>query len=170
MKDIPIYDKTAAYAAEHKELEAYRASYKANMACKKSIADAIHNNYNGYRIDTETALKQLSGTFPLERIATVMAVTIREHDYDGRISRDNKEWAKSFPFPRNIDNWGVDRNTAFFIDSVHPGLLDLFADAVRKELALSKTAPSKKPSLVEKISRPLPQKDGKAVSDKGQEL
>ena len=42
MKDIPIYDKTVSYAIEHNELEAYRASYKMNMACKAAISDAIN--------------------------------------------------------------------------------------------------------------------------------
>lgn len=37
MKDTtPIYFHSAAYAREHGELDQYRASYKANIACKEA--------------------------------------------------------------------------------------------------------------------------------------
>ena len=58
-------------------------------------------------------------------------------------------------------------DTILFID---PGLLDLFANAVRKEIDLSKNFSLKKPSLVEKLSRPLPQKTDTAVKSKDKEL
>ena len=41
----PVYRQSAAYAREHGELDAYRASNKANMQCKEAIVEAIHNNY-----------------------------------------------------------------------------------------------------------------------------
>lgn len=170
MKNVPIYDKPLAYAVEHKELEAYRASFKANMACKQAISDAIGENYNGNRLNSENVLASLKKTFSDERIAVVTAVSIRKLDHDGRISNENKEWAKSIPFPADNDDWGRDRNEVFGVDAVHPGLLDLFANRVRKELTLSKTASLKKPSLVEKLNRPLPQKADKSSMRKDQEL
>ena len=170
MKDIPIYDKTVSYAIEHNELEAYRASYKMNMACKAAISDAINSAYTDNSLNSQNALKELTETFSLERIAVITAVSIREQDHDGRISVQNKEWAKSVPFPKDIDDWGRDRNAAFRISAVHPGLLDLFANTVRKEIDLSKNFSLKKPSLVEKLSRPLPQKTDTAVKSKDKEL
>ena len=170
MKDIPIYDKTVSYAIEHNELEAYRASYRMNMACKAAISDAINRAYTDNSLNSQNALKELTETFSLERIAVIMAVSIREQDHDGRISAQNKEWAKSVPFPKDIDDWGRDRNAAFRISTVHPGLLDLFANTVRKEIDLSKNFSLKKPSLVEKLSRPLPQKTDTAGKTKDREL
>ncbi len=170
MKDTAIYDKTAAHAAEHNELEAYRASNKANRACRDAVTEAINRNYNDWICDTDTALKELREDFSLERIAVVTAVTIRPKDWDARISRENKTWAKEFPFPENPDSWGYDRNAAFALAEVHPGLVNLFADTVRKELELERSAPQKKPSLVEKLNRPLPQKSDKSDKPKGQEL
>lgn len=170
MKDIPIYDKTVAYATEYNELEAYRASYKANMACKTAISEAIDSNYKDNRLDTKTALKQLTGTFSLERIAVITAISVRQHDKDGRISAENKEWAKSVPFPKDIDDWGRDRNAVFMLESTHSGLINLFANTVRKELEISKTVPLKKTSLIEKLNRPLPQKTDTSDKTKGQEL
>lgn len=170
MKDIPIYDKTVAYATEHNELEAYRASYKANMDCRAAISEAINSNYKDNSLDTKTALKQLTDAFSLERIAVVTAVSVRHHDTDGRISAENKEWAKSVQFPKDMDNWGVDRNAVFSVEGTHTGLINLFANIVRKELEATKTVPIKKPSLIEKINRPLPKTTYKSDKMKGQEL
>ena len=45
MNTIPVYKYPAAYARENDELEQYRASYKANVACKDAIETAIRDNY-----------------------------------------------------------------------------------------------------------------------------
>ncbi len=166
MKNIPVYDKTVKYAREHGELDARRASHRENIACSAAISDAIRKNYSNNTLDTKAALKELTECFSLERIAVIAAVSLRDKDWDGRISGENKAWAKAFPFPKDIDDWGIDRNIAYEISEIHSGLLDLFANAVRKELELTKT----KPSLVEKLNRPLPQKTDKSDKIKGQEL
>ena len=41
MKDIPVYRFPAEHARENGELELYRASNKANAACKEAIEKAI---------------------------------------------------------------------------------------------------------------------------------
>lgn len=41
MKNIPVYKHTAAYAREHDELAAYRASNQANTVCKEAIETEI---------------------------------------------------------------------------------------------------------------------------------
>ena len=46
MKDIPVYRFPAAYARENGELELYRASNKANAACKEAIEKAISEHYH----------------------------------------------------------------------------------------------------------------------------
>ena len=46
MKDTTqLYIYPASYAHEHGELEQYRASYKANIACKEAIEQAIADHY-----------------------------------------------------------------------------------------------------------------------------
>ena len=170
MDKTPIYDKTVAYASEHGELEEYRASFKANMACKSAITEALAKHYKDNILDTKSALKELTESFTLERIALVIAVTVREQEWDGRISHTNKEWAKSVPFTKDIDNWGNDRNAAFRVSSIHTGLIDLFAHTVRKELENTKTDIIKKPSLIAKIQKPLPEKNSTSSKAKEQEL
>jgi hypothetical protein len=44
MNTIPVYKYPVVYARENDELEQYRASYKANVACKNAIETAIRDN------------------------------------------------------------------------------------------------------------------------------
>lgn len=169
MKNTPIYDKTAAYAREHNEIEAYRASCKANTKCGMAITEAAHNNYADNIFNSAAALKAVTEKFSLERVAVVTALSIRDKDHDGRFSKENKAWAKSIPFPKDMDDWGRDRSAICAVDGVHPGILNMFANTVRKELERTNTIPLKKPSLVEKLSRPLPQKDAKSAKSKDKE-
>ena len=60
MKDIPVYAKTASYAIEHDELEAYCTSYKMNMACKAAITDAVAKYYSDNVLHSADALKELT--------------------------------------------------------------------------------------------------------------
>ena len=51
MKDTtPIYFHSATYAHEHGELDQYRASHKANIACKEAIEQVIADNYRDNRL------------------------------------------------------------------------------------------------------------------------
>lgn len=162
--NIPIYKETAEYASAHNELEAYRASFKANMACKTAIADAISSNYSDNRLSSEKALESLREDFGIDRIAFILAVTVRGKDWDERFSDANKSWAKTVDVPADEDGWGKNRNHSFVIDSVHPGLVDLFVSRVRRELAETRTDPPQKESVLAKIQKPIPSSDSGSVS------
>lgn len=170
MNTTTIYNNTVQYAAEHNELEKYRASFKANMECKTAITEALAKHYKDNCIDTKSALKELINEFSLGRIAVIIAVTVREQEWDGRISAENKEWAKSVPFIKDIDDWGVDRNTAFRISSTHSGIINLFANTLREELEKTKAEIIRKPSLIDKIAKPLPQNSLSTPNTKEQEI
>ena len=86
----------------------------------------------------------------------------------GRISRANREWAQTVPVVPNPDSWGRDRNCYFVVDRPHTGLTDLFITHFRKEL--EKAPREKKPSLLEKLQKPLPDTAPKPVREKAQEL
>ena len=45
LRNLPVYPYPADYARQNGELEQYRASYKANVACKEAIEAAINGNY-----------------------------------------------------------------------------------------------------------------------------
>lgn len=154
-KETPVYRHSAQYAREHDELPKYRASYQANVACKDAINNAIRNNYGDNRLNSQSALDMIRADFSMERICYVLANTVRHKDWDGRISTDNKAWAKTIPVVENKDSWGIDSNCYFVADQPHPGLVNMFVTYFRKELA--KEAPEKKPSVLDKLKAPLPE-------------
>ena len=50
MDKTPLYKYPGDYAREHDEIEQYRASHKANVACKDAIETAIRDNYRDNRL------------------------------------------------------------------------------------------------------------------------
>ena len=93
----------------------------------------------------------------------MLAATVQHKDWDGRLSDTNKAWAKTVPVCE-------DRNIyAFVVDQAHTGLVDLFVNQVRKELAVPQE--EHKPSVMEKL-KAAPVKNSPKISahSKGQEL
>ena len=77
MKDTtPIYFHSATYAHEHGELDQYRASHKANIACKEAIEQAIADNYRDNRLGP-ACVQQVLQQFDPGRIFYVLANTVR---------------------------------------------------------------------------------------------
>ena len=135
LRDLPVYPYPADHARENGELDAYRASFRANVSCKDAIEAAIRDNYHDNRLDT-AAVGQVAEQFGQERILYVLAATIRHFDYDGRISRDNKRWANTIPVYENKDGMDSDRSVQFVVGS-HPGLTDMFLTGARREQPLT---------------------------------
>ncbi|MFT9057656.1 MAG: DUF3849 domain-containing protein, partial [Ethanoligenens sp.] len=125
MDQTPLYQYPAVYAREHNELEQYRASHKVNVACKDAIETAIWDNYRDNRLGKEGS-KQVVNQFGYERMFYVLVNTVQRKDFDGRISRDNKDWAKTIPVFEDKDYFGDDRRSEFEVDSCNPGLTDIF--------------------------------------------
>ena len=136
MNTIPVYKYPAAYAREKDELEQYRVSHKANVACKDAIETAIRDNYRDNRLGEE-GVKQVADQFGYERMFYVLANTAQRKDFDGRISRDNKDWAKTIPVFEDKDYFGDDRRSEFEVDSCNPGLTDIFINQARREYLLT---------------------------------
>ena len=148
----PFYKYPAAYARENNELEQYRASYKANVACKNAIETAIRDNYRDNRLGKE-AVKQVADQYGYERMFYVLANTVQRKDFDGRISRDNKDWAKTIPVFEDKDHFGEDRRSSFEVDAVNPGLTDIFINQARREYLL--TQPLTKEDIQSEAARLL---------------
>ena len=129
--ELPVYRQNAAYAREHGELEQYRTSRQANIACKEAIEQAVCQNYDGKCLLDGTAAKVMQ-QFGTERVMYVLANTIQQKEWDGRFNFYNKEWAKTVDIPPNPDSFGVERNSEFVVDS-HAGLTDLFVSQARRE-------------------------------------
>ena len=132
LSDLPVYRENFDYARECREVETYRISLQANIACKEAIEQAISQSYDGRRLAEGTASKVMN-QFGAERVLYVLANTIQQKEWDGRFTYPNKEWAKTVSIPSNMDSFGMDRNYAFAVSS-HPGLIDLFVTQARKEM------------------------------------
>jgi hypothetical protein len=72
-----------------------------NVECGQAIDRAMHDSYKpgpmagtGY-YDNKTAVKTVIDAYGADRVAGVLAANINYHDNDGRLTRANKEWAKS---------------------------------------------------------------------------
>ena len=128
LRSAPLYPHSAAYASKHGETAQYNISYQANLACKEAVEQAINAHYAENRLDTEAAVKDVLDQFGPERVQFILATTIRHKDSDGRISRDNKTWAKTIPMLEDSEA------RYLVVDKVNPGLTDLFTRQARKTM------------------------------------
>ena len=146
MPEVPIYRETANYAYEAGEMESYRASLTANVECRSAIEAAIISNYGDNRLDADAAVKSVLEQFSPERVRYILANTIQQKDFDGRIPQPLKEWAKSVEVcPENASR--------FVVDKANPGLTALFVDAFRQQTepqkdVLSEKAEERDPKVV----------------------
>ena len=142
MDNTPLYTHTAMIARMYDELPQYRESLRANIACKEAIEKAINDNYHDWRLNTQTAEKVVAVQFPVERIQYVLAATVQQKSWDGRISDTNKAWANTVPVADE------ENRLRYVVDQCHPGLTNLFVSRFREEM-------EKKPSIQEKLSEPV---------------
>ena len=164
LRSAPVYPYPREYAVENDELDKYRLSRKASIACKEAIEQAIGEHYANNSLDTAAAVKQVVDAFGYDRMMYVLAVTVKHKDWDGRISQSNKQWAATMPVFEDKTDGSADQNVFLVVDKAHPGLTDLFvrearkAQAREKEQAQQKPTPKKeaeKPSILEKLKRPI---------------
>lgn len=125
--DVPVYREMANYAYEAGELDMYRASRDANMACKEAIEVAISENFSNNHLSTEAAVTSVFEQFSPERVQYVLANTIQHKDHDGRIHQSLKDWASE------IEVCPDDANS-FIVDKVNPGLVSLFVTEVNRQV------------------------------------
>ena len=105
------------------ELNEWRESLKENCFCARTIEKVIAENYKDNKL--QECAKQVIEEFGFNRVNWVLSNTVQRNLDDGRISADNKEWAKERYIPKEEDAW------QFEVTS-HPGLLDLFVKDARK--------------------------------------
>ena len=150
MKQIPVYRQTGMYAREHGELEQFRQSSVANIACRAAIEKAIAENFDGMRLRADAAEPVLS-EFGSERVMFVLANTVQHKDWDGRFSRENKAWAAAFSIEPDVI-MGMDRRLQFIVNS-HPAVLDGFIRMAR-EAAQNQQSRSVRDQLAHKPALP----------------
>lgn len=123
----PLYLQTGEYAHEHYEIIDHRNSRKSNIECKLAIEDAIRQNFDGMHLN-EGIEDKIIERFGMERMAFVLANTVNERNWDGRYSRDNKDWAKTIPISE-------DKNVrSECCLETHPAVLDAFINRIRRKI------------------------------------
>lgn len=135
MDTTPVYPHSLGEAKRNGDTELYKQSRVANIACKRSIEKTIAQNYDGMHLNADTA-KTVIAEFGYDRVGFVLANTIQQKDWDGRFSRNNKEWAKE-TFIAQEDN----RHD--YVVENHPAVLDGFVNQFKrayKELNLWDTS------------------------------
>lgn len=150
MKQIPVYRQTGMYARENGELEQFRQSNVANIACRAAIEKEIAENFDGMRLKNDAAELVLS-EFGAERVLFVLANTVQHKEWDGRFSRENKAWAAAFSIEPDVV-MGMDRRLQFIVNS-HPAVLDGFIRMAR-EAAQNQQSRSVRDQLAHKPALP----------------
>lgn len=119
---------------------------KDNIACRDAVEAAIAGNYRDYKFDAQGAVLAVLKDFSPEQLAYITAYTVCAKAHDGRIDRDIKEWAKSI--------CGDCLESEPIIDSVSPGLVNMFAAELSRHLELLR-APAPTAAPAEAASKPL---------------
>ena len=148
LADVKIYPYSGERAERDGDLEWYRQSNKLNIACKEAIENAISRHYRNNTLDAK-AVQNVVAQFGWPRTCFVLANTVREKSWDGRISADNKEWAHRTPIYPDVNAQGKNKRLRYVVDS-HAGLTDLFISALRREYQQEKVQPEK-PSVRDKL-------------------
>lgn len=149
IRNLPVYIFSAAFAKEHGELETYRASHRANVDCKNAIEETISDHYKDNRFDS-SCVDEVINRFGMERIAYVLACTVQNKNWDGRISAENKAWAKDIFALSDYDAKDDGHTHEYMCSQAHPGLINLFINHFRKEQAVSA---EKRPSVLDKLNK-----------------
>ena len=135
LHSTPVYYHSAQYARENGELEKYRESRAANIACKEAIQTAIANHYHDNRLDP-VCVSEVTDQYGFQRTFLVLANTVHIKDWDQRFSRNNREWAETVFVPEDKNPMGDNRNLSFCVES-HSTLLDGFIDQAREQYLLT---------------------------------
>lgn len=124
-RETPVYLHT--YATGQESL--YHTSHELNIKCRNAIEQAISDNYQDNRLNTEEAVKEVADIYGYDRPLYVLAVTVRAHLWDGRFGRETKTWAQEAPTAEG----GPDVERQYVIEKTHPGLVQMFTSRFREQ-------------------------------------
>ena len=120
-----IYLHSGSYAQEHGELDKYLLSHSLDEECMQAIGQAISDNYADNSLGKGFE-QDLISEYGLERVKHIVTTLIRRSEWDRRYSTENREWANG------TVGYEDKSDEKHIYSSAHPGLIDLFADRVRK--------------------------------------
>ncbi|WP_304584517.1 DUF3849 domain-containing protein [Acutalibacter muris] len=143
----PVYLHSMDYASKHGELEEYAASWKANEVCANQIKSAINGNYHDNYFDVEAAMEAVLKKCGPERIQFVLANQVKSMVWDMRYSTANRAWANT------LDTTAFDLCGPGVYINVHPGLMDMFITAFRRDVLEQSNAEKATAAMQSKLEK-----------------
>lgn len=135
MAEYPsVYRHSMAVALERGEMDAWRSSRQANIACKQAIEATIREHFDGMHL-APGCVQAILREFGYLRTAYVLSNTLQEKDFDGRFSRLNRAWFEQIKVPE-------DRNNFDFVVESHPAVLDGFMQGFRTQCQRTEYVPT----------------------------
>ena len=125
MNETYLYRGSAQEARSRNELSLWRESHRANVACREAIENTIRRNFDGMNLGP-ACLTPVLEEYGYKRTEWVLAATLQELQWDGRIHPANKEWAARHFIPKD------ERHNTDIIVRSHPAILDGFVTLYRK--------------------------------------
>ncbi len=120
-----LYRFSLKEAVRCNEKPSWRESYNENCKCARAIENSIKTDFDGMSLKPDSA-KSVIAEFGFERVMWVLANTIKEKNFDGRFSKENKDWARSFYIPKE------NKCRDYCVES-HSAVVDGFVNQVHKE-------------------------------------
>lgn len=130
---IDVGSEETAYASRLKMQAAYNRKFpvnetKINIRCKEEIERFIRRAFDGMHLRTEYFADDVLKLFGAERVAYVLAATVRENETDGRYVVSNKEWAKT------IKSENTEEELRTISVGSHPAIVDGLISYLRKHV------------------------------------
>ena len=123
-----LYRYSAAEAKRNDEIEAWRNSQGENIRCKEFLDKQVSEKFDGYRLPSECAELTVK-EFGFDRTMWVIANSIKLREGDGRIHRENREWANSFYIPKSDSNYSFSlRSHSCIVDGLAAQVQRMYAE------------------------------------------
>lgn len=120
-----IYPLSFEEADKRGEVSLYGESRDRNAYCAQAIDSEINaSSFETNRYNLELAAMSVIQEHGFSRVNAVLAHNLQKHDFDGRYSRDNKQWAAGFTLP--------DGAFEYSYMNAHPILLEDFTKYTRR--------------------------------------
>ncbi|MFI3227283.1 MAG: DUF3849 domain-containing protein [Clostridia bacterium] len=124
----PMYRNSFSEAKRADELSYWQESLDENVRCRDFIQKTVEDNFKDNHLKSISA-REIIEEFGYHRTAFVMANSVLLKPSDGRFSRVNKDWAKSF---KSYDTKDI---TCKFQVDTHSALFDGLINQFKREYA-----------------------------------
>lgn len=88
-----LYRKSPQEARERNEMQIFRLSHIDNENARKELDELINQNNDGMHLNTDAILAAFLTHWDVNRLALILSAHIADRPYDGRFSREVKDFA-----------------------------------------------------------------------------